>query len=394
MKIGIDARPLRQSRVGIGNYVHGLVERLPSIASGSQYFLYSNREIDAALPVDWAHRHTDRAFRRMPGTFWLWLRGAQLAQRDDLDIFWSTAPLLPAGLPAGVKKVITVYDLVWRLFPQTMSRHGLVFQRLFAEDAIRQADLVVTISKSTAEDLVRLLAIPPAKIQLIYPGISDVFAPRDRTHAAAFISEKYGIAPLYMAALGTVEPRKNLQLLVEVLRLLKQKGRLTHPLAIGGAGGWKSSGLFEKIRVAGLTEREIRFLGYIPDEDLPSFYAGAQAFLFPSLYEGFGFPPLEAMACGTPVIASNAKSMPEVLAEAALLYPPDDAEGFAEGVARISSDESLRRSLCAAGIERARKFRWETSAQQLLQSFKRIASSEMANVPEELGRQADFAARR
>jgi glycosyltransferase involved in cell wall biosynthesis len=139
---------------------------------------------------------------------------------------------------------------------------------------------------------------------------------------------------------------------------------------VAGASGWKNSNLFREIRAAGLTENEIRFLGYLPDEDLPFFYAGAQLFLFPSLYEGFGFPPLEAMACGTPVISSDAKCMPEALGDAAILRSPADAHGFAAAVVKILSDENLRRTLQANGIRRAQEFRWEMSVKQLLRSFE------------------------
>jgi glycosyltransferase involved in cell wall biosynthesis len=375
VRIGIDARPLREARVGIGNYVHGLVKLLPLVGPGNEYFLYSNRAIDPALPDVLTRSHALPVFRMLPGTLWLRARGSQMMRRDRLDIFWSTSPLLPAFMSPGVKKVVTVYDLVWRLFPHTMSRRGRLFFRLFSERAVRDADLVVTISRSTADDLIELLGIAPGKVTLIYPGISDIFAPLNRARAAEFISKKYGISPDYMAAVGTVEPRKNLALLPEVLRILKQKGQLKWPLAIVGAAGWKSSNLFRSVRTARLTENEIRFLGYIPREDLPFFYAGAQAFLFTSLYEGFGFPPLEAMACGTPVIASSAKCMPEVLGDAALLQSPYDAEGFAAALIRLSSDEALRNSLRTAGFEQARKFRWEQSAAQLLASFERLASS-------------------
>jgi glycosyltransferase involved in cell wall biosynthesis len=281
-------------------------------------------------------------------------------------------------MPPGVKKVVTVYDLVWRLFPHTMSRRSLLFLRLFSEKAVRDADLIVTISRSTSDDLIELCGIAPEKVALIYPGISDIFVPLDRASAAEYISKKYGISPDYMAAVGTVEPRKNLALLPEVLRILKEKGQLKWALAIAGAAGWKSSNLFRSVRTARLAENEIRFLGYIPREDLPFFYAGAQAFLFPSLYEGFGFPPLEAMACGTPVIASSAKCMPEVLGDAALLQSPHDAEGFAAALIRLSSDAALRDSFRSAGFEQARKFNWEQSAAQLLASFERLTSSRSA----------------
>jgi glycosyltransferase involved in cell wall biosynthesis len=296
-------------------------------------------------------------------------RAAKLARSDRLDIFWSTFSILPPRMPPGTLRVVTVYDLVWLRLPATMTTYNLCVQRTLAATAIERADVVIAISRSTAEDLVQSLRVPVEKIRLVYPGISEACQPRDPAQAAEYISVKYKTPLRYLAAAGTIEPRKNLKLLVRVLCILKGSGQLDCPLLIAGAKGWKSSALFREIHAAGLTENEIRFLGYLPDEDLPLFYTGAQLFLFPSLHEGFGLPPLEAMACGTPVIASNARCMPEVLGNAAIFESPANAEGFAKAVAEVLSNQSLRAVLRARGLERAREYRWETSVEQLLQSF-------------------------
>ena len=350
--------------------MYGLVRQLPQVAPEHEYFLYSNKEIDADLPGISVHSETDRAFAACPGTLWLWGRGGKFVRRDRLDAFWSSSASLPGSVPASVLKLVTVYDLAWLHFPETMSRYNLFVHRIFAEKAIRRADLIVAISRSTAEDLIQFLDVPAEKIKLVYPGISEQYKPRDPLQAAEYISRKYNVSPRYMAAVGTVEPRKNLTLLVRAMGILKNKGQIGCPLLISGGKGWKNTRLFQEIESAGLTENEIRFLGYLPDEDLPLFYAGSQVFLFPSLYEGFGLPPLEAMACGTPAVASDAKCMPEVLGDAAILVPPTDAEGFAAAIARLSLDGSLRRSLRIAGICQAEKFRWEDSVKQLLDAFE------------------------
>ncbi|SRR6266436_9316953 len=374
MRIGIDGRPRGSWRTGIGNYVHGLVQLLPQVAPGHQYFLYSNKEIDLALDETRVRKQIDGSFRLWPGSLWHLTRCGGLARKDRLDVFWSTAAILPAHMPAGVFKIVTVYDLVWLRFPETMTGYTFLVHKMCARRAITSADLIVVISRSTGDDLVRLLGVPTQKIKLVYPGISERYKPQGPEKAAAYISAKYRVPLRYMAAVGTVEPRKNLKLLVEVLRILKSNGQLDCPLLVAGAKGWKNSHLFQEIQAARLTENEIRFLGYLPDEDLPFFYAGAQLFLFPSLYEGFGFPPLEAMACGTPVIASNARCMPEVLGDAAILQSPTNANSFADAVARVLADESLRRSLRVAGIQQAQRFRWESSVKQLLEAFERPAS--------------------
>jgi len=369
MRIGIDALPLSRQRTGIGNYVQGLVEALPRLAPQHEYFLYANKEVGLNLPEGCVHERIDRPFRRCPESLWLASRVASLARKDRVDVFWSTSPILPPGIPDGVRKICTVYDLVWLRFPETMTAKNLLVHRMFARKAVDNADQVVVISRSTGEDLVRLMDVSPGKIKLVYPGIDERYKPEDAEKAAEYISVKYGVPRRYMAAVATLEPRKNLRLLVDVLQILKSAGELTCALLIAGGSGWKNSNLHREVQAAGLTEHEIRFLGYVPDEDLRSFYSGAQVFLFPSLYEGFGIPPVEAMACGTPVVASDARPMPEVLGDAAILQSPTNANRFAEAIGKVLADKSLRSGLQRAGMRRAAGFRYEVGAEQLLQVF-------------------------
>jgi glycosyltransferase involved in cell wall biosynthesis len=371
MRIGIDARSLKKQRTGIGNYIHGLANLLPQVTPEHHYFFYSNREIDLGVSGKRVSEQIDRAFGWCPGSFWLRGRGGSLIRRDQLDVFWATYPILPAWVPSGVLKIVTVYDLVWLRFPETTANYALLVQKIWARKAIEKADLIVTISRSTAEDLVRELGVPETKIRCVYPGVFERYKRRDPHLAAAYMSRKYGVSPNYMAAVGTVEPRKNLKLLVEVVRILKSNGQLTCPLLVVGASGWKSSPLFRQIQAAGLTEDEIRFLGYLSDEDLPFFYSGAEVFLFPTLYEGFGLPPVEAMACGTPVIASNARCMPEVLGDAAILEPPDSAQRFADAILKLRADVNLRRAMQEAGVHKAEAYSCQASAKQLLGFIER-----------------------
>jgi glycosyltransferase involved in cell wall biosynthesis len=371
MRIGIDARPISKRRTGVGNYVKGLVELLPRVAPEHEYLLYSNRIIDSMFAEGPYCRRVDRAFRWCPGSFWIFGRGARLTRRDALDVYWASDPILPFGMPPQVLKVVTVYDMVWLRCPETTTRYNLLVQTLCARRAIAEADYVVAISRSTQDELIETLGIPREKTAVVYPGVADGYKPREPVQATAYISRKYGVPPRYIAFTGTVEPRKNLTLLVKALGILKRSAQLDCPLLVAGASGWNDSPLFREIQAAGLTENDIRFLGYIPDEDMPLFYAGAQVFLFPSLYEGFGLPPVEAMACGAPVIASNAPCMPEVLRDAAILEPVTSPERFATAILELLRDDQLRSALRTKGIRRAQCFRYETSVRQLLEIFER-----------------------
>lgn len=366
MRIGIDARPLvHRQRTGIGNYIYGLLQQLPQLAPEHEYFLYSSREIAERLPDAYVRRHPDPRLGRLPSALWLFSG----ARRDRLDVFWSTVlSVLPLWMPTDVVKVFTVYDLVWSRFPETMQGRNLWVHRLHAESTIRNCDRIIAISRSTAADLTRCFGVPPERVRLVYPALSEVYK-KQHPHAAEQISRKYGTPSCYMAAVGNIEPRKNLSLLVRVLKMLKQRGQLNCPLLIAGASGWKNSALHGEIRASGLTEEDLRFLGYLPDEDLPLFYAGAKVFLFPSLYEGFGLPPLEAMACGTPVIASDAQPMREVLGDAAILESPLSPERFMEAIVRVLTDENLLREMRQRGLQRAQAFGQESASRQLLDAL-------------------------
>jgi len=372
MRIGIDACPLRKQRTGVANYLLGLLEQLSCTDKAHEYFLYTNNSIHGRFP-DQIHQRIDLRFRWCPGAIWLLTRCSALARKDNLDIFWTANPILPFGLPANVVKIVTVHDLVWLRCPETTTRYNLLIQNLCARRAITQADYVVTVSRSTQEELVAALGIPREKTRLVYNTIADCYQPQDQAAAAKYISEKYRVPQRYLATVGIVHPRKNQQFLVKVLHILESRGQLDCPLLVAGPIGWKNSSLFRDIKDLGLGDGEIRFLGYLPDEDMPAFYAGAQAFLFPTLYEGFGLPPLEAMACGTPVIASDAPSMPEVLGKAATLVSLHDPERFASEVFSVLHNKSLRMAMCANGVERARLFRGTTSVRDLLRVFDEAA---------------------
>lgn len=376
MRIGIDGRPLSKQRTGIGNYIKGLVDLLPQSAPEHEYILYSNRPLGSSSTDGASRCEVDRLYGMVPGTFWLLARGAHLARRDCLDVYWGTNAALPLGLPTHVLKVVSVYDLVWLRYPETSTTYNLVIQRLCVRKAVDEADYVVVISRTTQDELIHYLNVPKEKTRLVYPGIDPRYKPQDNEKAAEYISRKYGVPQRYLFTVGTVHPRKNVRFLVNVMQILRRGEPAECPLLVAGSIGWKNSQLFREIEALGLTD-SIRFLGYIPDEDMPFFYGGAQAFLFPTLYEGFGLPPVEAMACGTPVIASDCPCMPEVLGDAAILLPLSVPRRFAAAIRDVISDDRLRTGLRVKGIQRAQHFRYETSVRQLQEIF----SSSYARAP-------------
>jgi glycosyltransferase involved in cell wall biosynthesis len=370
MRIGIDARPLSDPPGGITRVVTNIVQKLERIDRENLYFLYSDRNFE--LPFDnlrWHKRvHTLASF--VPSNLWLQTEARRMVKQDNLDIFWAPAHILPVGLPAKIRKILTVHDLVWKRYPETMEWRNSIVHRLFAERSVREADRITADSVSTKRDLKLLLGVRSTKIEVVHLGVSSHFRPHDPAVAAQRIARKFGVSEKYICAVGTVEPRKNLAALVEAIGILKKQGKLTHQLVVAGGKGWGKSKASEWIRNRELTEDDVRFLGFIPEEDLPLLYSGAAMFVFPSIYEGFGLPLLEAMACGAPVASSNRSSLPEVAGDSGLYFDPASVDEIASTIDRALSEPDLRTELAKQGAERARQFTWEACARIILGVFE------------------------
>jgi glycosyltransferase involved in cell wall biosynthesis len=203
-------------------------------------------------------------------------------------------------------------------------------------------------------------------MEVIYLGVGSAFKPLNPQAAADHVANKYRVSKDYVLTVGTLGPHKNLVNLLKAMEVLRGRGELSFQLLVVGAQGRKTSQALEVIRSSGLTGNEIRFLGFVPDEDLPMLYSGASLFVLPSLYEGFGLPLVEAMACGVPVIASNTSCIPEVVGDAALLVPPTQPEAFAEAILRVRSDDNRRRTMIEKGLKQAAVFSWDKTARHHL----------------------------
>jgi glycosyltransferase involved in cell wall biosynthesis len=370
VKIGIDARPLSVGYGGIARSLENILGEMLRIDQVNEYYLYSHRDFKHSFDAPNWRKRIGSSYLPLPGSLWLQTEGRRMVLEDSLDVFWGAVHALPRRLPLSVGKLLTIYDLTWRLHPETMTRYNYLANRLVTERSLRSADIVIAISQSTGRDLETVLAVPASKIHVVHLGVSPRYKPSDPSAAAQLIARKYHVSENYICAVGTVEPRKNLATLVEAVGILQQRGQLSHQLLIAGASGWKNSRTYTSVKQHRLGPQHVNFLGYVPEEDLPTLYAGAAAFVFPSLYEGFGLPLVEAMACGTPVIASSVSSIPEVVGDAGLLASPLEPEEFAGALARLSQDQELRQLLVEKGLRRARDFRWEASAARILDLFR------------------------
>lgn len=354
--------------------VENLVRNLAEQDNSNHYYLYSNREFQLPSGSACLRKRVCSRYRVLPGTLWLETGAKRVICDDGIELFWGTAHALPLGLPCSVRKLLTVHDLVWRRYPQTMTAYNRLVSQLLIERSVREADRIIAVSASISQDLRSSLSIPEDKVRVIYNGVAPSYAPMDREYAATMIAGKYGVSRSYVCTVGTVEPRKNIGVLVEAARVLRDLSKDSLQLLIAGGAGWKNSRVHAIVQQHHLN-KEVRFLGYVPDEDLPALYSGAVASVFSSIYEGFGLSLAEAMACGSPIVASDIPVFREIVSGAGILVDAHSPADFAGAIARVSSDAGLRRELSGKGLERARAFRWDAAAREMLNLFGEISSS-------------------
>jgi glycosyltransferase involved in cell wall biosynthesis len=280
------------------------------------------------------------------------------------DLLHGLAYALPVGWTGP--SVVTIYDLSFLRFPRAFNTANRIYLTASTRATVRRASRILTISEHTRRDIVRFLSVPEQRVDVTYPAVEERYRllPADRVEA---FRTAHGLPPVFVFALGTLEPRKNL------VGLLHAYARLRAPkpaLYVAGGSGWRFSPIFDTVHQLGLQD-DVHFLGFVPEDELPLWYNAARLFAFPSLYEGFGLPVLEAMACGTPVITSTAASLPEVAGQAAVLVAPQDTGQLAGEMERVLDDPQLRTEMRAAGRIQASRFSWRAMTDQTIASYAR-----------------------
>ncbi|HLH41148.1 MAG TPA: glycosyltransferase family 1 protein [Bryobacteraceae bacterium] len=356
MRITIDATSALLRSAGVKNYVYHWVRHLRLAAGcGDEIRGYPFLNELGRLDHD---ASTLSKWQTMPRLAALYLTRASFALDWAIagsDVFHASNQVRRA--PRRARLTATIYDLTTRLMPQFHTAGNIRAERTFTENILTRAAGMIAISENTRQDAIRLLGLEPEKITTIYPGISEQYfgarpKPRERP---------------YLLYVGTIEPRKNLETLLDAWRLVKPSIRGECDLVIAGPGGWAPTSTLARVKA------ETKYLGYVREEELPGLIAGAAAFVYPSLYEGFGFPPAQAMAAGTPVITSNNSCLPEVAGGAALLTDARSPAEIAAAITRVVESDSLRARLSELGRARAESFRWENCAAQSLQFFRRLS---------------------
>jgi|YNPNPStandDraft_1061719.scaffolds.fasta_scaffold04578_7 glycosyltransferase involved in cell wall biosynthesis len=364
MRIGIDARLLYYRQAGIGQYTLRLVEALAAEAAGERFFLLHDWRQRKGLP----QAPNLRPIRLYTPSHHRWehltLPLELLTLR--LDLLHSPDFILPPRRSCA--GVVTVHDLAFLRFPHLVTPEAARYYGRIHQ-AAHSAERVIAVSECTRRDVLELLGVPEERVRVIYEAAGEPFRPLELPPG-----ERRDFRGRHLAAgrfalfVGTIEPRKNLPTLLRAFRRMMERHPDLEPhprLTIVGEQGWLSEEVFSLLQELHLAQ-EVAFIGPATQEELVWLYNAARFLAFPSLYEGFGLPPLEAMACGTPVVASTAGAVPEVVGEAGLLVHPNDVEGWAEAMARLWSDETLRRTLREKGLERAALFSWKRAARETL----------------------------
>ena len=368
MNIGLNAHLLSRQAgyrsAGIHGYIYNLLRHLPAFAPANWRFRAmvggANPALFDGITMCRARFDTEAPLRRI-----LWEQVFQPAQLRQLDLYHALAFAAPLWLTAPM--VVTVYDLSFMRFPDRLTRARRLYLRLMTALTCRRAKRVLTISQSAAADLQNLLDVPADKIDVAPPGYDqERFRPLPASDIDAF-RRRRGLPPRFWLFVGTLEPRKNLPMLLHAYARLPSSARL--PLILGGGKGWMADDIFAAIERHGL-ENDVQHIGFIPAADLPLWYNSAEAFLYPSLFEGFGLPALEAMACGAPVLTSNASSLPEVVGAAGITLPPNDSAVWADALQELAANRDWRGAAREQGIKRAKQFTWQRTAELTLASYR------------------------
>jgi glycosyltransferase involved in cell wall biosynthesis len=367
MRVVIDATPLLVRSAGVKNYLYHWIEYLRRAAGNSAIGTFPPMEHIRPLTHEAAVTGRLRTvaglatlalsnYTRVPVLDWL-TRGAGVFH----------ASVLVRHPPAHARLTATIHDLTGFLMPELHPRANLAAERNFAQLA-RRADGLIAVSECTRQDAMRVLGIAPEKIRTIHSGIADAFfnPPAKRVDE---VRARYRLPRRFVLFVGTIEPRKNVDLLLDAFESLPTVLREQYQLVVAGPVGWAAQATVARLAAQ---PGGVRYLGYIPEPDLGPLTAAADVFVYPSLYEGFGFPVAQAMAAGTPVITSNLSSLPEVVGNAALLVDPRSQSELRAALIRLMESGDLRRALASAGRERARLFRWEACAAKSLEFFRQI----------------------
>lgn len=355
-------------QAGVSRYTEALVRELPAVSPDLDLLVFTGPDqppADRAFPSSLIWSHSRLPTGRPPVRIaWEQTTGLAVAKRHGLDVIHAPVNVTPAI--TGVPRVVTVHDLAFHLFPEQYPGAKQRYLRVMTRFSVRRAARVIAVSEATRRDVIRIYGVDPSRVVTVPNGVGPEFQtlPEDDVHA--FRQEK-GLPDDFVLFLGTLQPRKNLETLLKAYA--RVHGEIGWDLVVAGAVGWSHEPIFETARALGLADR-VRFAGFVAPHELPLWYNAATVLVYPSVYEGFGLPLIEAMACGTPVIASDSSALPEVVGDAGLIVGTKDVGGYAHSLLGLARSTELRQELVARGMKRAAGYSWTRTARETLAVYE------------------------
>ncbi len=378
MLIGIDAHFALRERRGVGNYSLSLVRGLAAMDDCNQYILYTDKEdVERVLPIKSNFRK--KMLHSSNYLMWEQIQLPLIAKRDKIDILHCPANTAPVFLNHDIKLVSTIHDVsylkpfsIMPRSPYLYQRLGRVYRKNIVPWTIKRASSIITVSEFARKDI--LSSIPflnDEKVSVTYEAMSGAFRVIEKEAAHSFVRAKYGINGKYIFNVGGRDPQKNTAFLVESFLDLKKAGQLSEKLVIVGFADHTHANFYKSIINSGIAD-EVIFIGFAEEDELVHLYNAAEVFIFPSLYESFGIPPLEAMACGTPVIASDAGAIPEIVGDAALFINPRSKEDLKSSLLQVLGDIRVKNELIRRGLKRVDQFSWSKTAKETLEIYEKV----------------------
>jgi len=372
MRIAFDGTSLRPRRTGVGYYTEHLLHHLAAEADGSdEIIVLSNREVETATPLP-PNVHVTTSHRRVPRMLWMQTGAPAALRHMGADVAHFTNGMLPIASPTPT--VVTIHDMSLRLYPRYHPIRRVLLNAPLVDLAARHADAIVTVSETAKRDIVRLYKLEPDRVHVVHEAAAPSFRPVTDPEELDRVRCRYQLADRIVLYVGTIEPRKNLPKLIEAFASRKRSGDLPHHLVCVGPYGWLSRGLEDLIQRTKVSHA-IQFTGYVPFEDLPALYSLAELFVYPSMYEGFGLPVIEAMACGTPVITGRAAALAEVGGDAVEQVERMDVDALGDAMARLAKDPQRRAELSANARARAERFSWQRAARETMNVYRAVAKT-------------------
>jgi glycosyltransferase involved in cell wall biosynthesis len=373
MRIALNARHLLVDRLeGVGIVTDEVMKRIVHAHPEDQFEYYFDRKYNQRF----VHGANVRPFALYPVTrlpilirYWLNTPVRRQAVKAKANVFFSPDGFIPLGM--SIPKVSMVHDVAYLRYPEHLPPRIRAFYKKWMPRFLAYTDHIITVSEFSKKELMAGYQIPDDKISVVYNGVTDIYKPLDQ-EASERARKRFAGGHPYFLYLGAIHPRKNVKTLIHAFEQFKSKTAHHHQLVIAGRASWHTEDVFEAIEKSPF-KCSIHLPGYVPTADAVHLVGGAEAMIYPSVYEGFGIPLVEAMACGVPVICSNVSSLPEVAGNAALLFEPHDIDALALHMKRIVEEEVLRKELITLGHERSKYFSWDKSAEKVYEILKRFA---------------------